>query len=150
MNNNQRNEEEKEEKDIVERKEKEYQFLDDQNLGFGIGKCLIYLGQNPELLNDGLEEEENDDIDIDRYDDLGKKIKPYEQYKMMCHQFHGKKPRKNNTNKKLGKMNKMKAQDILKMRMSLNDTPLGMMQSTQKMLKKQQKPFINAFFEKKE
>ena len=47
-------------------------------------------------------------------------------------------------------MNKMKAQDILKMRMSLNDTPLGMMQSTQKMLKKQQKPFINAFFEKKE
>ena len=93
-------------------------FGEDINLGFGIGKCLEYLNNHKELLHDGIEDDNDEEIDINRYDDFGNKIKPFEQYKMLCHQFHGKKPNKSKSKVKSSnrKLNKMKASEILKIR----------------------------------
>ena len=78
----------------TKQEEKEKEEIEELNLGFGIGNCLHYLETHKELYDDGIEDDSDDDISIDRYDDFGKKIKPFEQYKLMCHRFHGKKPKK--------------------------------------------------------
>ena len=107
------------------------------------------MNHHKELLHDGIEDDNDDEIDINRYDDFGNKIKPFEQYKMLCHQFHGKKPNKSKSKMKSSnkKLNKMKASEILKIRRNFNDTPLGMMNSTKKLLQKEQKPFVDLFFD---
>ena len=138
----------KESKEIKENDNKEITqiFNDEINLGFGISECLQYLENHKTLMDDGIQSDD-DEIDIDRYDDLGKKIQPFEQYKMMCHRFHGKKPK--TAKEKSSKMTKMKAQELLKIRMGLNDSSLGMMKSTKKIMEEKKQPFIDLFFTSK-
>ena len=156
-------------------------FSDEINLGFGISECLQYLEKNKTILDDGIQSDEEDEIDIDRYDDLGKKIAPFEQYKIMCHRFHGngKKPTKTKhsmkakeiikrnqmENGKNGKHMKLKANELLKMRIQLNNLNKGnnsnnsnnsnngnngngnaMIDSTKKLLSEKKQPFIDLFF----
>lgn len=109
---------------------------EDVNLGFGVAKCIEFLKTHGGV-DDGLQDDE--EIDLDRVDDLGRKIKPLEQYRMMCHRFHGKNPSKN----KIKRANKIRAQDILKMKMSYQDTPLGTAQTNRKIMDEEKKPFIN-------
>ena len=100
--------------------EKNEIFNDEINLGYGISECLQYLEKHKNIMNDGIQSDDEDDIDIDRYDDLGKKIEPFQQYKMMCHRFHGKKPKKSKE-QKASKTNKLKAMELLKIRKDLQD-----------------------------
>ncbi|EKE40950.1 hypothetical protein ENUP19_0337G0018 [Entamoeba nuttalli] len=112
------------------------------NLGFGVCKCIEFLKTHGGV-DDGVKED--DEIDLDRVDDLGRTIKPLEQYRMMCHRFHGKNPSKN----KIKRTNKLRAQDILKLRMSFQDTPLGMINTAKKLMVEQHKPFLDVKLEKK-
>ncbi|KAL7721086.1 Uncharacterized protein QTN25_001529 [Entamoeba marina] len=95
------------------------------NLGLGVAKCLEFLKTHGGI-DDGISEDE--DVDLDRVDELGRKIDPLEQYRMLCHRFHAKNPSKN----KIKKTQKKRSQDIMRMKMSYSDTPLRMTSATKK------------------
>ena len=52
---------------------KVFTFTDEANLGFGVAKCLSFLKTHGGI-DDGLEDD--DDIDLDRVDEFGRKLKP--------------------------------------------------------------------------
>ncbi|ELP87336.1 hypothetical protein EIN_095930 [Entamoeba invadens IP1] len=126
---------------MTEQKEGQNEIGDEQNFGFGVSKFLTFL-QAIGGYDDG--EKEDEEIDLDRVDELGKKMKPLEQYRMMCHRFHGKNPSKN----KIKRQNRLKAEKVLEMKMDFNDTPLGSVTAAKKVMETQHKAFVDIKQEK--